>query len=424
MENPPLSPFPKAHGMAACHVQLQRALQQDAADFDTSDVEPLELPGASDHDTNHDTPPSKPSIVTPSTLLGPKITKPSHIDMPPPPFAPVSALTVSAVLSRSGQVHPISTHMRRSEDDLRLLRRRMPKQNTIEEEERNDDMEPTHADALMSMMPSLLRDFWSQEPSSRNKKGYRAGRYHTGSALEAIGALFLRQDSAGRLDQLSLNESRHRVSSWRWRLPLWIRHMEIGPLILLLENIRRRVGSWIISKELPPSPERPRSFHGTDDLPETPLLMPGGFIPEDSDVLMLPPPLLDNHGRDAWSFEGLLGVRRMREQLERQQRVDKMLKYHRPAHRVDAFTAFMNFVRSAKASESRHYARHALVGPSQVQRRTPHGLWKQPLVLSQAKAHVMDDQMLPSPKSTKRSSLEFLDLATSSRKRLDRKSVV
>ena len=350
MENPPLSPFPKAHGMAACHVQLQRALQQDAADFDTSDVEPLELPGASAHDTKHDAPPSKPSIVTPSTLLGPKITKPSHIDMPPPPFAPVSALTVSAVLSRSGQVHPISTHMRRSEDDLRLLRRRMPKQNTIEEEERDDDMEPTHADALMSMMPSLLRDFWSQEPSSRNKKGYRAGRYHTGSALEAIGALFLRQDSAGRLDQLSLNESRHRVSSWRWRLPLWIRHMEIGPLIFLLENIRRRVGSWIISKELPPSPERPRSFHGTDDLPETPLLMPGGFIPEDSDVLMLPPPLLDSHGRDAWSFEGLFGVRRMREQLERQQRVDKMLKYHRPAHHVDAFTAFMNFVRSAKAS--------------------------------------------------------------------------
>ena len=424
MQNAPLSPFPKAHGMAACRVQLQRALQQDAADFDTSDVEPLELPGASAQDTKHNAPPSVPSVVTPSTLLEPKLTKPSHIDMPPPPFAPVSALTVSAVLSRSGQVHPISTHMRRSEDDLRLLRRHMPKQNTIEEEERDDDMEPTHADALMSMMPSLLRDFWSQEPSSRNKKDYRAGRYHTGSALEAIGALFLRQDSAGRLDQLSLNESRHRVSSWRWRLPLWIRHMEIGPLILLLETIRRRVGSWIISDELPPSPERPRSFHGTDDLPETPLLMPGGFIPEDSDVLMLPPPLLDNHGRDAWSFEGLLGVRRMREQLERQQRVDKMLKYHRPAHRVDAFTAFMNFVRSAKASESRHYTRHALVGPSQVQRRTPYGLWKQPPVLSQAKAHVMDDQMLPSPKPTKRSSLEFLDLATSSRKRLKPKSVL
>lgn len=410
--------------MGTSRVQLQRALQQDANDFDTIDIEPLELPSASAHDAKRDTQPSKPSIATPSTFLEHKFTKPSHIDMPSPAFTPVAALTVSAVLSRSGQVHPISSRIRRSDDDLHSLRRRIPRQYAAEDDERNDDNETTRVEALMSMMPSVLRDFWAQEPSSQNKRGHQAGRYHTGSALEAIGALFLRQDSAGRLDQLSLNKSRQGASSWRLGLPLWIRHVEIGPLVLFLENIRRQIGSWIASNELPPSPIRPRSFHGTDDLPETPLLMPGGFIPDNSDVLMLPPPLLDDNGSDAWSFEGLLGVRRMREQLERQQRMDKLLKYNRPAHRVDAFTAFMNFVRSAKASESRHYTRYAPPGPAQVQHRTPHGLWKQPLAQSQAKAHVMDDQMLQSLKPTKRPSLEFLDLATPSRKRLTPRSML
>ena len=80
--------------------------------------------------------------------------------------------------------------------------------------------------------------------------------------------------------------------------------------------------------------------------------MPGGFLLDNDDFQMLPPPLLDDSS-DARSFEGLLGVRRMREQLARSQYLDQLRLANRPAHRVDTFTAFFNFVRSAQASESR-----------------------------------------------------------------------
>ncbi|KOS14872.1 protein of class 3 family [Malassezia pachydermatis] len=98
------------------------------------------------------------------------------------------------------------------------------------------------------------------------------------------------------------------------------------------------------------------SLSQSDELPETPVMMPGGYFHDPNQFPMLPPPLIDDEGSDPRSFEGLLGVRRMREQQQRRQQYEALVKRNRPAHRVDAFTAFINFVRSAKATQVRHKA--------------------------------------------------------------------
>ena len=359
---------------------------------DTFNVEPLSLPrkmSPSTNNVNNKKQKTNPSPLTLSstahvlTSTPPDRTKyqqpqaPDFIDMPSPALVP-KALTVSAVLSRSGQVHALPSRQNSLNESTNTLRKRfstsssqsVSETQTLEEFPLDPEKKQNQADDLMSMMPSIFRDLWRQGTehflSSKNEgesggasRSQRAGKYHTGSALEAIGALFLREDSAGRLDQLSLNRSKNakRASVSQMDLPLWIRHIEAGPLILFAQHTGSRIANWF--RQMTQTEQNKKStpiqpwFTDDDDLPETPLLMPGGFVRDDSDSLMLPPPLLDDQSNDAWSFEGLLGVRRMREQLQRKQYLDAMSKRNRPAHHVDAWTAFTNFVRSAKASEAR-----------------------------------------------------------------------
>lgn len=264
------------------------------------------------------------------------------------------ALTVSAVLSRSGQLHPLPSR-RGSTGDAHV-----PWNDYFQawEKEEQSPKEDTTEDTLLSTLPATVRDLVrtimrGSVPGS-NKK--RAGQHHTGSALEAIGALFLRQDSSGRLAQLSLNRSWSKsTSSSRFSLPYWLFIPELGPWIPSLHQWHMRCISWV-RRQWKESQRRPLAApvqQGRElDLPSTPLMMPGNFSLDSDEFQMLPPPLLDDNS-DAHSFEGLLGVHRMREQQARSQYLDQLRLANRPAHRVDTFTAFFNFVRSAQASESR-----------------------------------------------------------------------
>lgn len=93
------------------------------------------------------------------------------------------------------------------------------------------------------------------------------------------------------------------------------------------------------------------------ELPPSPIGMPGawgmgsyGWNKEEG-ALLLPPPLLDDQGSDAKSFEGLLGVRRMREQERARKQFEKLKARNRPAHKVGMLTAFSNFVKAAHAAD-------------------------------------------------------------------------
>jgi len=99
------------------------------------------------------------------------------------------------------------------------------------------------------------------------------------------------------------------------------------------------------------------------EAPPSPIDMPGawaiggpGWNSSSGDwreegALLLPPPLLDDQGSDAKSFEGLLGVRRMREQERARKQLEKLKARNRPAHKVGMLTAFSNFVKAAHAAD-------------------------------------------------------------------------
>lgn len=99
------------------------------------------------------------------------------------------------------------------------------------------------------------------------------------------------------------------------------------------------------------------------DAPPSPVAMPGawaiggpGWSRRSGDwreegALLLPPPLLDDQGSDAKSFEGLLGVRRMREQERERKQLEKLKARNRPAHKIGMLTAFSNFVKAAHAAD-------------------------------------------------------------------------
>lgn len=105
------------------------------------------------------------------------------------------------------------------------------------------------------------------------------------------------------------------------------------------------------------------SAFATQDPPEappTPLGMPGdwpggtrgSYIDGDEDIaLLLPPPLLDDWGSDARSFEGLLGVRRAREQEEARKCLQRLASRNRPTHKVGLVTVLSNFVKAAHAAD-------------------------------------------------------------------------
>ncbi|TKY86146.1 hypothetical protein EX895_004971 [Sporisorium graminicola] len=99
--------------------------------------------------------------------------------------------------------------------------------------------------------------------------------------------------------------------------------------------------------EAPPSPvAMPGAWHGGSSWRSK----PGDGYEEGA--LLLPPPLLDDHGSDASSFEGLLGVRRMREREKARKKAEKLAARNRPAHKVGPLVALTNFVKAAHAAET------------------------------------------------------------------------
>lgn len=117
------------------------------------------------------------------------------------------------------------------------------------------------------------------------------------------------------------------------------------------------------------------------EAPPTPLGMPGDWLggsgnggPDgDEDIaLLLPPPLLDDRGSDPQSFEGLLGIRRAREQEEARKRLERLAARNRPAHKVGLMTALTNFVKAAHAADQAN----RVVAAAGRNRTRPGGLYR------------------------------------------------
>ncbi|PWN46953.1 hypothetical protein IE53DRAFT_376278 [Violaceomyces palustris] len=306
-----------------------------------------------------------------------------------------------------------------------------------------------------------------ETPASRRQKDGRASRKRpsNGSALEALGAMFLHRDSAGKVSSLSLTRDDHRLTatgetmSRAWierlreagaerlgiRLPKSKRGSGEGRTIAerrarrwesLLGNRTapdraetsleedgqrfRRVGSgrgqpsfevrckerssgktildatWrtdhLLGSTLPAGEQGidssrvylqagqrlskgrssssstfgQGSFWGETELPDappSPIGMPGAWSGGNSwrskpgdgyeeGALLLPPPLLDDQGSDPNSFEGLLGIRRMREQEKARKHLQRLRARNRPTHKVGPLTALTNFVKAAHAAEN------------------------------------------------------------------------
>lgn len=323
-------------------IKLQR-------ESDLLDVEPLSLPGVMSP-PKYATPQGTPTLPASTPAPVNTTSKPLRFNAPklsPEAMRP-AALTVSAVLSRTGHLHPIQSRRRRgSSKDSQFL-------SCVSSAQGTPDLPPQdESEDMDAELFAAFREFWD-EPEDGPPPPPKVGRHHTGSALEAIGALFLRQDSAGSLDQLSLrrNWNGKASASWFKDVPLWLRLGDVGAVYLFWQRCKKRIQAWWDLRMHNVRSAWPGRSRVTDDTPSTPLAMPGSYLDnDDDDDFLLPPPLLDKFS-DPRSFEGLLGVRRLHEQQLRKQYLDKQRERNLPAHRVDIFTAFANFVRSVKASEA------------------------------------------------------------------------
>jgi len=110
------------------------------------------------------------------------------------------------------------------------------------------------------------------------------------------------------------------------------------------------VGSAYHDQDLPEAPPSPVAMPGAWHGGSSWRSKPGDGYEEGA--LLLPPPLLDDHGSDASSFEGLLGVRRMREREKSRKQAERLAARNRPAHKVGPLTALTNFVKAAHAAET------------------------------------------------------------------------
>ncbi|PWY97466.1 hypothetical protein BCV70DRAFT_202808 [Testicularia cyperi] len=109
------------------------------------------------------------------------------------------------------------------------------------------------------------------------------------------------------------------------------------------------IGSSYHNHELPEAPPSPVAMPGAWHGGSSWRSKPGDGY--DEGALLLPPPLLDDQGSDPHSFEGLLGVRRMREQERARKRAENLAARNRPTHKVGPLTALSNFVMAAHAAE-------------------------------------------------------------------------
>ncbi|KAE8271983.1 hypothetical protein A4X09_0g341 [Tilletia walkeri] len=71
-------------------------------------------------------------------------------------------------------------------------------------------------------------------------------------------------------------------------------------------------------------------------------------------ALWLPPPLLDDVGSNPASFEGLLGIKRMREREQALKQLERLRARNRPTNKPGLITALGNFVKAAHAAELSH----------------------------------------------------------------------
>lgn len=110
------------------------------------------------------------------------------------------------------------------------------------------------------------------------------------------------------------------------------------------------IGSAVHDQTLPEAPPSPVAMPGAWHGGSSWRSKPGDGYEEGA--LLLPPPLLDDNGSDASSFEGLLGVRRMREREKARKQAEKLAARNRPTHKVGPLTALTNFVKAAHAAES------------------------------------------------------------------------
>ncbi|WFD05431.1 hypothetical protein MVES1_000761 [Malassezia vespertilionis] len=313
---------------------------------DTTDVEPLVLPG----------------VASPVYGTTPKLG-PCGQELPPPLFAETysigevphpetetagaKVLTASAVFSRSGALHPSAIMPRRGS----LAGRKEYAEAMRRASDTNIPLDSQVVQEKDWNMGVFLTDLWRDVTAAPQQPPLPKRAQQTGSALEAIGALFLRRDSAGRLEDLTLRQKE--ASADTQNNFFWTVLLQLKMCLLLLKKLLFFLTDLVFPKSNP----RTRVAAYTDgvsdkDAPSTPVAMPGMFVHDHDDGLLLPPPFLDEYS-DPRSFEGLLGVRRMREQRQRRQRLDKLSEQNRPAHRVDILTALSNFVTSAKASEKR-----------------------------------------------------------------------
>ncbi|WFD41749.1 hypothetical protein MPSI1_000385 [Malassezia psittaci] len=261
-------------------------------------------------------------------------------------------VTASAVLSRSGQIHSVPHVLQQrsvNHDSFSEPKRGLESKRVSKDGQGDSDtqVEASYASVSPSALPPALQELWSS-PSNSDGPQFRRRPQRTSSAIEAIGTLFLRKDSVGPLDQLSLQRSTSQESNASdntntnasSRLTPWNHWAKLGrsKYLAKLKSARQESEAHVDT-----------TWHET---PPTPVAMPGSYMRDFDDSLSLPPPLLDESS-DWRSFEGLLGIKRLREQQQQQKRLDSLRERNRPMHRTDMFTAFTNFVRSAQASDNR-----------------------------------------------------------------------
>ncbi|CEH12865.1 Predicted lipase/calmodulin-binding heat-shock protein [Ceraceosorus bombacis] len=224
------------------------------------------------------------------------------------------------------------------------------------------------------------------ERSSR-WKATAGRRASNGSALEAVGALLLHRDSTGTVSNLSFARAPPRQNDGSSRPGLisrasraWMQGLRqsgeraatwlgIKPTAFIRSSLSvyGRGSAWGIQEalEAPPSPiDMPGAWSGGSSAWRA---RPGDGYEEGA--LLLPPPLLDDRGSDARSFEGLLGVRRAREREKALKEFERLKARNRPAHKVGLLTAFSNF--------NQHMSARAPTTPlQQDDGRRLHGLYE------------------------------------------------
>ncbi len=185
--------------------------------------------------------------------------------------------------------------------------------------------------------PFTLLDLDNYKPSSQGKKTKSTQQDHN-------------LDRGNIEKELHLDEAT--VSSSDFGRPPDTIVLKAGrrPRLTQLSKSEFGVGSAYHDQILPEAPPSPIAMPGAWQGGSSWRSKPGDGYEEGA--LLLPPPLLDDHGSDAASFEGLLGVRRMREREKARKQAEKMAARNRPAHKVGPLTALTNFVKAAHAAET------------------------------------------------------------------------